>query len=130
MRCCRASQLLGVLMVSDYFKPNLENMDLDDMWFQQDCTTSQTAHDTIDKIDERVISRNGPVNWPPCSYNLAPLAYFLWGCAKSVVHANQLTTLEELKANIEREIVSDWAEMCGRVNVNWVHLMNVLAVTI
>ena len=103
-------------------------MDSDDMWFQQDGTTSQTAHGTIDKFDERVISRNGPVNWPPRSFDVAPLAYFLWGCAKSVVYANQLTTLEELKA--EREIVTDWVEMCGRVNVNWVHLMNVLAVAI
>ena len=58
-------------MIADYFRPELEDMDLNNMWFQQDGGTSHTAHVTIDllqnKFDERVISRNGPLDWPPCS---------------------------------------------------------------
>ncbi|GFY71727.1 putative DD41D transposase [Trichonephila inaurata madagascariensis] len=54
------------VMIIDYFWPELEYMDLDSMWFQQDGATSNTAHVTIDllknKFDEGVISRNGPVD--------------------------------------------------------------------
>ncbi|GFS63733.1 putative DD41D transposase [Trichonephila inaurata madagascariensis] len=42
------------------------------------------------------------------------------GYVKSLVYANKPTTLEELKANIEREIAAVSAEMCGRVVENWV----------
>lgn len=111
-------------MITDYFWPELEDMDLDDMWFQQDGATSHTAHATIDllksKYGERVISRHGPVDWPPRSCDLTPLDYFLWGYVKSLVYANTPTTLEELRANIEREIAAVSAEMCGRVVENWV----------
>ena len=52
-------------MITEYFWPELEDIDLDDMWFQQDGDANHTAHDTIDllksKFDERVISRNGPL---------------------------------------------------------------------
>ncbi|GFS66172.1 putative DD41D transposase [Trichonephila inaurata madagascariensis] len=73
-------------MIIDYFWPELEYMDLDSMWFQQDDATSHTAHVTIDllknKFDERVISRNGPVDWPPRSCDLMPLDFF-FGAASS-----------------------------------------------
>ncbi|GFY43575.1 putative DD41D transposase [Trichonephila inaurata madagascariensis] len=109
-------------MIIDYFWPELEYMDLDSMWFQQDGTTSHTAHGTIDllknKFDERVISRNGPVDWPPRSCDLTPLDFFLWDYVKSLVYVNKPTTLKELKANIEREIAVVSAEMCGRVMEN------------
>uniref|UniRef100_A0A034VNY2 Uncharacterized protein n=1 Tax=Bactrocera dorsalis TaxID=27457 RepID=A0A034VNY2_BACDO len=45
-------------MITEYFWPELDDMDLANKWFQQD-------GDTIDLLktilDERVISRNGPV---------------------------------------------------------------------
>ncbi|GFY78708.1 putative DD41D transposase [Trichonephila inaurata madagascariensis] len=111
-------------MIIDYFWPELEYLGLDSMWFQQDGATSHTAHVTIDllknKFDERVISRNGPVDWPSRSCDLTPLDFFLWGYVKSFGYANKPTTLEELKANIEREIAAVSAEMCGRVMENWV----------
>ncbi|GFY48547.1 hypothetical protein TNIN_431553 [Trichonephila inaurata madagascariensis] len=55
-------------MIIDYFWPELKYRDLDSMWFQQDSATSHSAHVTINllknKFDERVISRNEPVDWP------------------------------------------------------------------
>ncbi|GFY54861.1 putative DD41D transposase [Trichonephila inaurata madagascariensis] len=111
-------------MIIDHFCLELEYMDLDSMWFQQDGATSHTAHVKIDllknKFDKRVISRNGPVDWPPRLCDLTPLYFFLWGYVKSLVYANKPTTLEELKANIERKIAAVSAEMCGRVMENWV----------
>ena len=44
----------------------------------------------------------------------------IWGYVKSLVYAIKPTTLEELRANIEREIAAVSAEMCGRVIENWV----------
>ena len=60
----------------------LDGMNVDELWFQQVGATCHTAHVTIDLLketfDERIISRNGPVNWPPRSCDLTPLDYFLW----------------------------------------------------
>ena len=82
------------------------------------------AHVTIALLkttfDERVISRNGPVNWPPRSFDLTPLDYFLWGYVKSLVYANKPTTLQELRANIEREIAAIPVALCEKVVQNWV----------
>ena len=56
-------------MITEYFWPQLDDMDLEDMWFQQNGATSHTANVIINllktKFGERVISRNGTVAWPP-----------------------------------------------------------------
>ena len=72
------------------------------------------------KFGERVISRNGPVEWPPCSCDLTPLDFFLWGHIKSLVYANKPATLDDLKNNIQREIANVPVEMCAIVVENWV----------
>ena len=72
------------------------------------------------KFGERVISRNGPVEWPPRSSDLTPLDLFLWGHIKSLVYANKPPTLDDLKDNIQREIANVPVEMCARVVENWV----------
>ena len=72
------------------------------------------------KFDERVISRNGPVEWPPRSCDLTPLDFFLWGHIKQLVYANEPATLDELKDNIQCEIANIPVEMCARVVENWV----------
>ena len=69
---------------------------------------------------ERVISRNGPVEWPPRSCDLTPLDFFLWGHIKSLVYANKPATLDNLKDNIQREIANVPVEMGARVGENWV----------
>ena len=102
-------------MFIDYLWPELKDMNLDDMYsFNQGGATNHTTYDTIDllknKFDERVISRNGIDNWPPRSYDLTPLNIFLWG------YANKPTTLEELRANIEREML----QTCSR----WLYEQN------
>ncbi|GFU97128.1 uncharacterized protein TNCV_4642211 [Trichonephila clavipes] len=53
----------------------------------------RTARATIDLLKatfgDRLISRFGPVNWPPRSCDLTPLDYFLWGYVKSLVYADK-----------------------------------------
>ena len=49
-----------------------------------------------------------------------PLEFFLWGHIKSLVYANKPAALDDLKDNIQREIVNVPVEMCARVVKNWV----------
>ena len=71
------------------------------------------------KFGERVISRNGPVEWPTRSCDLTSLDFFLWGHIKPLVYANKPATLDDLKDNIQREIANVPVEMCARVMENW-----------
>ncbi|GFY03701.1 transposase [Trichonephila clavipes] len=80
-------------MITNFFIPELHNHDVQELWFQQDGTTCHTARATIDllkyTLGDRLISRFGPVNWPPRSCDLTPLDYFLWGYVKSLVYADK-----------------------------------------
>ncbi|GFY35721.1 DUF4817 domain-containing protein [Trichonephila clavipes] len=61
-------------MITNFFIPELNNHDVQKLWFQQDGATCQTARATIDLLKDtfgdRLISRFGPVNWPPRSCDL------------------------------------------------------------
>ncbi|GFV23247.1 uncharacterized protein TNCV_1930491 [Trichonephila clavipes] len=76
----------------------------EELWFQQDGATCHTARATIDLLKDtfgdRLISRFGPVNWPPRSCDLTPLDYFLWGYVKSLVYADKPQSLDHLEDNI------------------------------
>ncbi|GFX30224.1 DUF4817 domain-containing protein [Trichonephila clavipes] len=90
------------------FKQN--NYDVQELWFEQDGTTCHTARATInllkDTFDDHLISRFGPLNWPPRSCDLTPLDYFLWGYVKSLVYADKPQTLDYLEDNI-RHVIAD-----------------------
>ncbi|GFX77957.1 putative DD41D transposase [Trichonephila clavipes] len=68
-------------MITNFFIPELNNHDVEELWFQQDGATCHTARATIhllkDTFGDLLISRFGPVNWPPRSCDLTPLDYFL-----------------------------------------------------
>ncbi|GFW20855.1 putative DD41D transposase [Trichonephila clavipes] len=67
-------------MITTFFIPELNNHDVQELWFQQDGATCPTARAKIDLLKEtfgdRLISRFGPVNWPPRSCDLTRLDYF------------------------------------------------------
>ncbi|GFT94674.1 uncharacterized protein TNCV_1990941 [Trichonephila clavipes] len=88
-------------MITNFSIPELSNHDVQELWFQQDGTTCHTALATIDLLKDtfgdRLISRFGPVNWPPRTCDLTPLAYFLWSYVKSLVYADKPQTLDHLK---------------------------------
>ncbi|GFX94721.1 uncharacterized protein TNCV_4799981 [Trichonephila clavipes] len=60
-------------MITNFFIPELNNHDVQELWLQQDDATCHIAHAKIDLLKEtfgdRLISRFGPVNWPPRSCN-------------------------------------------------------------
>ncbi|GFT64266.1 hypothetical protein TNCV_5134271 [Trichonephila clavipes] len=85
-------------MITNFFIPELNNHDVEELWFQQDGATCHTARATIDLLKDtfgdRLISRFGPVNWPPRSCDLTPLDYFLWG------YVNRVTKISIVEVTI------------------------------
>ncbi|GFW58336.1 putative DD41D transposase [Trichonephila clavipes] len=106
-----------------YVETPLHSEKLTELWFQQDGATCHTARATIDLLKDtfggRLISRFGPVNWPPRSCDLTPLDYFLWGYVKSLVYADQPQTLDHLEDNIRRVIADMRPQMLKKVIENW-----------
>ncbi|GFW32032.1 uncharacterized protein TNCV_2600581 [Trichonephila clavipes] len=72
-----------------------------------------------DTFGDRLISRFGPVNWPPRSCDLTPLDYFLWDYVKSLVYADKPQTLDHLEDNIRRVIADIRPQMLEKVIENW-----------
>ncbi|GFS85600.1 uncharacterized protein TNCV_2794381 [Trichonephila clavipes] len=110
-------------MITNFFIPELNNHDVQELWFQQDGATCHTARATIDLLKDtfgdRLISRFGPVNWSPRSCDLTPLDYFLWGYVKSLVYADKPQTLDHLEDNIRRVIADIRPQMLEKVIENW-----------
>ncbi|GFV34277.1 hypothetical protein TNCV_991981 [Trichonephila clavipes] len=110
-------------MITNFFIPELNNHDVQELGFQQDGATCHTARATIDLLKDtfgdRLISRFGPVNWPPRSCDLTPLDYFLWGYVKSLVYADKPQTLDHLEDNIRRVIADIRPQMLEKVIENW-----------
>ncbi|GFV76136.1 histone-lysine N-methyltransferase SETMAR [Trichonephila clavipes] len=118
--CCAlwAGGIIGL-----YFFKNDEGHNVTELWFQQDGATCHTARAPIDLLKDtfgdRLISRFGPVNWPPRSCDLTPLDYFLWGYVKSLVYADKPQTLDHLEDNIRRVIADIRPQMLEKVIENW-----------
>lgn len=110
-------------MITDFLWQELEGVDIEEVWFQQDGATCHTTRETIDLLQTRfpgrVISRNGDINWPPRSCDLTPLDFFLWGYLKNKVYVNMPNTIPELKQEIRREIAAIEPALCRRVVENF-----------
>lgn len=67
-------------MIETFFLPQLEEMELGDVWFQQDGATAHTARTSMELLrehfHERLISLRGDVPWPARSPDLAPCDFF------------------------------------------------------
>ncbi|GFX19197.1 putative transposable element [Trichonephila clavipes] len=119
-------------MITNFFIPELNNHDNQELWFQQDGATCHTARATIDLLKttfgDRLISHFGPVNWPPSSCDLTPLGYFLWGYVKSLVYADKPQRLDHLEDNIRRVIADIRPQMLEKVIENWTSRLDYIPV--
>ncbi|GFV06654.1 putative transposable element [Trichonephila clavipes] len=111
-------------MITNFFIPELNNHDVQELWFQQDgAIDCGTARATIDLLKgtfgDRLISRFGPMNWPPRSCDLTPLDYFLCGYVKSLVYVDKPQTLDHLEDNIRHVIADIRLQMLEKVIENW-----------
>ena len=111
-------------MIQEYMLPQLDDLGMQNMWFQQDGATPHTARETMAILTEafpgRLISRNGDISWPPRSPDLTPPDFFLWGYLKGKVYINKPNTLQELKNNIIAEINGITADVLQNVTENTV----------
>ncbi|GFU69661.1 uncharacterized protein TNCV_2559511 [Trichonephila clavipes] len=110
-------------MITNFFIPELNNHDVQELWFQQDGATCHTARATIDLLKDtfgdHLISRFGPVNWSPRSCDLTPLDYFLWGYVKSLIYADKPQTFDHLEDSIRHVIADILTQMLEKVIENW-----------
>ncbi|XP_018359883.1 PREDICTED: uncharacterized protein LOC108759083 [Trachymyrmex cornetzi] len=110
-------------MITEFFLPKLDDIDVDDMWFQQDGATCHTARETIQLLHEtfpgRVLSRFGDQNWPPRSCDLTPLDFFLWSYLKSKVYVNKPTITRALQEEIKRCTNEIQPQLCREVMKNF-----------
>ena len=78
-----------VEMLETYLHPRLDDMDTEDVWFQQDGATAHTARRSLRVLKEmfpgRLISLRGDEEWPARSPDLSPCDFFLWGYLKEKV---------------------------------------------
>ncbi|GFX27584.1 transposable element Tc3 transposase [Trichonephila clavipes] len=84
-------------IITNFFIPELNNHDVQELWFQQDGSTS-SCHN-------RFIERH--------------LDSFLWGYVKSLVYADKPQTLDHLEDNIRRVIADIRPQMLENVIENW-----------
>lgn len=110
------------VMITEFMLPRLHELELEDMWFQQDGATAHTARATIDILEEafpgRLISRFGNLHWPARSPDLTVPDFFLWGFLKSRVYANKPQTLAALKDNIRDECANLSPDVLAQVMKN------------
>ena len=110
-------------IINEFLWPELEDMDVDDVYFQQNDATCHTSGETIgllrEKIPGRVISRNDDYNWPPKSCDLTPLDFFLWGYVKDKVYTDARQSIQELKEKIHAVIDEIELQMCENVTENF-----------
>ena len=90
--------------ISEFLIPKIEEIDIEEILFQQDGATCHIANVTIHLLrtvfENRMISRNYCVNWPPRSCDLTVLDYFLWGAVEDKCYAIYPETIEALKHEI------------------------------
>ncbi|GFV50171.1 uncharacterized protein TNCV_146901 [Trichonephila clavipes] len=120
-------------MITNFFISELNNHDVQELWFQTDGATCHTARATIDLLKDtfgdHLISRFGPVNWSPRCCDLTPLDFFLWGYVKSLVYADKPQTLDHLEDNIRRVIADIRPQILEKVIENWTSRLDYIRAT-
>ncbi|GFX01609.1 hypothetical protein TNCV_3971091 [Trichonephila clavipes] len=82
-------------MITNFFIPELNNHDVQELWFQQDGATCHTARATIDLLKDT------------------------FGYVKSLVYADKPQTFDHLEDNIRRVIADIRPQMLEKVIENW-----------
>ncbi|GFT43553.1 transposable element Tc3 transposase [Trichonephila clavipes] len=110
-------------MITNFFIPELNNHDVQELWFQQDCATCRTARSSIDLLKDtfgdHLISRLGPVV-PTRRRNMSHSSCHNRFIERhSLVYADKPQTLDHLEDNIRRVIADIRPQMLEKVIENW-----------
>ena len=111
-------------MIEEFLRPQLEDMDVNDAYFQIDGATCHASSETIGllrvKFPGRLISWNGNYNWLPRSCDLTPLDFFLFGYVEDKVYVEAPQSIQELKEKIRAIIDKIEPQMCENVMENFI----------
>ena len=95
-------------MLNEFLFTKIEEEYIGNILFQQEDSTCHTAEATLDVLrpvfEDCIISRRADVVWPPRSYDLTPLDYYLWGAFKDKCYTDKPETIDALKDNIREAI--------------------------
>jgi hypothetical protein len=104
------------------FTEELHDDELAEGYFQQDGARVHTTVANMNFLrefyDERLISINAAIRWPPRSCDLTPCDFFLWPHLKNSIFRQPVDNLDQLQERI--------AEKIREINNNPVILNNVI----
>ena len=84
------------------------------------CRTAEAKLDILRPVfEDRIISRRADAVWPPRSYDLTLLDYYLWGAFKDKCYAYKPETIDALKDNIRKAIGEIQLHTIDNVLKNW-----------
>ena len=91
-------------MWNEFLFTKIKEEDIGNIWFQQNGFMCHTAKATLDVLspvfEDHIICRKIDVVWPPRSWDLTPLDYYLWDAGKDKCYASKPETIDALKDNI------------------------------
>ena len=67
-----------------------------------------------------VISRRADVSWPPRSWDLTMLDYYLWGAVKDKCYPDKPETIDAFKGNIHEAIDEIQLHSIDNVFTDWI----------
>ena len=106
-------------MSENFLRPQLEEMNVADAWFQQDGTTAHMERRSMQVLREifpgKLISLRGVVGWSAHSPDLAPCDFFLLGYLKTEVYTHRAENRQALKDAIRQEITAIPSAMTEQV---------------
>ena len=115
-------------MLQNYFSPKLlRTAAYQNYYFQQDGATPHTANIVQEYLSRKFSARFiDKKMWPPRSPDLNPCDFYLWGYLKSVAYNPLPKTLDDLKANIVREIKKISKDVLNSVFLNFEKRCNLI----
>ena len=109
-----------LMMLKSYFWPMFSRTNANiKHYFQQDGAPAHTANEVQNYLKQQFSERFlDKTMWPPRSPDLNPCDFYLWGYLKSVVYNPLPKNLDELKANIKKEIEKIEEETLKKIFLN------------
>ena len=94
-------------ILTEYLSPQFERYQ-PQVIFQQDGAPTYWGLEVHEFLNEsfpdRWIECGGPIPWPPCSFSITLLDFFLWGYVKDIVYRTKVRDINDLQHRIMEAI--------------------------
>ena len=110
-------------MLNEFLFTKIEEEDIGNICFQQNCATCHTAEATPNVLrpvfEDRIIRRKADVVWPSRSCDFTQLDNYLCGAVKDKYYADKPETIDALEDNIREAIAEIQLQTIDNVLKNW-----------